>query len=342
MARPPLHRKARILSEWTRSAMLQRGMLRARRAPADRDIILIYNGRFGWPDRSPPAPPPGFELSTDLRLFNEARAVIFHIPSLGNIDHLEKPEGQLWVARWKECEAHARFSRAADREFMSRFDLTLSHRLNADVLNGYFNLRLYENGESQLRVEPRSKHGLAAIFMSGTLDVSGRTRYLSELMRHMPVSSYGRVLRNQRVRPDRGRPTLLETIGRFKFTLAFENAIAEDYVTEKFYDPLYAGSVPVYLGAPNVERLAPAKDCYIDVRDFSGPRELAERLLELDADDEEYRKFFEWKRRPIQPEFRALIEMQAKEPLERLFELIADRPRTTRTGEERPAQPSLQ
>jgi glycosyl transferase family 10 (putative fucosyltransferase) len=342
MARPPLHRKARILSEWTRSRMLQRGLLPPKRPPADRQIILFYNGRFGWPDLSPPAPPSGFELSTDLRLFNDARAVIFHIPSLGNIDHLEKPEGQLWIARWKECEAHARFSRAADREFMSRFDLTLSHRLNADVLNGYFNLRLYEDGESQLRAEPRPKQGLAAIFMSGKLDVSGRTGYLSELMKHMPVSSYGRVLRNQRLRPDRGRPTLLETIGRFKFTLAFENAIGEDYVTEKFYDPLYAGSVPVYLGAPNVDRLAPAKDCYIDVNDFSGPRELAERLLQLDADDEAYGEYFDWKQRPFQPEFRSLIDLQTKEPLERVFELIADQPRSTPTAEERPALPSLQ
>jgi alpha-1,3-fucosyltransferase 10 len=178
--------------------------------------------------------------------------------------------------------------------------------------------------------------------MSGTMDVSGRTRYLSELMRHMPVNSYGRVLRNQRVQPDRGKPTRLETIGRFKFTLAFENAIGEDYVTEKFYDPLYAGSVPVYLGAPNVDRLAPAKDCYIDVTSFSGPRDLAARLLQLNEDDEEYAKYFDWKRRPFEAEFRARMEMQAKQPMERLGELVADHPRSARRAEERPALPSLQ
>jgi hypothetical protein len=340
--RPSWGKKTRILSEWTLSAMLQRGILPAKHAPADREIILIYNSKFGWPDFDPPPPPPGFELSTDLRLFHEARGIIFHIPSLGNIDRLEKPEGQLWAARWKECEAHPKFSRLADPEFMSRFDLTGSHRLDADVFNGYFNPRYYEHGESRLRSEPRPKSGLAAVFISGTMDHSGRTQYLAELMKHMPVSSYGRLLRNQRLRPDRGRSTRLETIGGFKFTLAFENAIAEDYVTEKFYDPLCLGSVPVYLGAPNVDRLAPSKDCYIDVRDFSGPRQLAERLLELDADDEEYRKYFDWKRRPFQPEFRALIEMQAKHPLERLCELIADRTNSTAAGEKRPALPSVQ
>ena len=42
-------------------------------------------------------------------------------------------------------------------------------------------------------------------------------------------------------------------------------------MTEKFYDPLLTGSVPVYLGAPNVAEHAPAAQCYIDVRDFAGP-----------------------------------------------------------------------
>jgi hypothetical protein len=341
MTAPPFDRKRRILADWIRGWSLQRGLVPAKRPPADRQIILFFNSKFGWPPRRAPLPP-GYQFSSDLRLFRAARAVIFHLPSLGNIDHLEKREGQIWVAWWKECEAHPKFSRAADPEFMSRFDLTVSHRLNADVFNGYFSPRDYEHCEPQLRAEPRPKTGLAAIFMSGTMDVSGRTRYLSELMRHMPVNSYGRVLRNQRVQPDRGKPTRLETIGRFKFTLAFENAIGEDYVTEKFYDPLYAGSVPVYLGAPNVDRLAPAKDCYIDVTSFSGPRDLAARLLQLNEDDEEYAKYFDWKRRPFEAEFRARMDMQAKQPMERLGELVADHPRSARRAEERPALPSLQ
>lgn len=41
--------------------------------------------------------------------------------------------------------------------------------------------------------------------------------------------------------------------------MAFENVIAMDYVTEKFYDPLIAGSVLVYLGAPNIADFARAR-----------------------------------------------------------------------------------
>ena len=323
MARPPLHRKARILGDWTLSAMLQRGILPSKRAPSDRDIVLVYNTKFGWPDRKPTLPH-GFELSTDLRLFPAARVVIFHLPSLGRIDHLEKPEGQIWVGRWKECETHPKFTRLADPEFMSRFDLTMSYRLDADIFNGYFNPRSHPGGEAQLQAEPGPRNRLAAAFISTTTESSGRTRYISELMKHMPVASFGRVLRNERVRPDLGRPTLRETLARFKFTLAFENSISEDYVTEKFYDALYAGSVPVYLGAPNIDRLAPADDCYVDVREFAGPRELAEHLLQLDADDEAYRRYLDWKTSPMRPELLALYEAQREDPIVRICELIAE------------------
>ena len=42
------------------------------------------------------------------------------------------------------------------------------------------------------------------------------------------------------------------------------------------------------------ERAAPYKS-YIHVDQFSGPRELAEFLLELDKNDDKYNQYFQWK-----------------------------------------------
>ena len=39
-----------------------------------------------------------------------------------------------------------------------------------------------------------------------------------------------------------------ETIGRFMFNMAFENSLEPGYVTEKPFDAMIAGTVPVYLG----------------------------------------------------------------------------------------------
>ena len=40
---------------------------------------------------------------------------------------------------------------------------------------------------------------------------------------------------------------------RYKFTLAMENYVCNDYVTEKLWRPLRLGSVPIVFGAPNVK-----------------------------------------------------------------------------------------
>ena len=62
-------------------------------------------------------------------------------------------------------------------------------------------------------------------------------------------------MQNRLLEEDTGRNSKLNLYRKYKFVIAFENAIEEDYVTEKFYDPLLAGSVPVYLGAPSIKKL---------------------------------------------------------------------------------------
>lgn len=46
---------------------------------------------------------------------------------------------------------------------------------------------------------------------------------------------------------------LLHFISKYKFIIAFENSICDDYITEKLWRPLIVGSVPIYLGSPTVE-----------------------------------------------------------------------------------------
>jgi len=54
-----------------------------------------------------------------------------------------------------------------------------------------------------------------------------------------------------------------------------------------------SGSIPVYWGAPNIHEFAPGADSYIDVRAYTSPEELADRLVALDGDegDDGYRKY---------------------------------------------------
>ena len=310
-----------IWRERALTAMLRRGLLPQRQGDGERALILLFNSSFGYPvfEEPPGGLPAAFELTNDLRRFDEAGVVVFHTPTLGSLKGLHKPPGQVWVD-WR-MESAINFPRLEDHSLSERFDLTASYQQGADLFISY--LDLLDKDEKSLRSQPKPKEGVATLFMSGPGDASGRIGYATELMRHMEIDSFGRRLRNKQLAVDEGSSTKMSTIARYKFTLAFENAIEPDYVTEKFYEPLIAGSVPVYLGAPNVAELAPAPDSYIDVRDFESPRALADRLRELDRDLDAYAAYLDWKTRPFDPRFQRLMDTRSRHPLLRLCDLVS-------------------
>jgi hypothetical protein len=82
-------------------------------------------------------------------------------------------------------------------------------------------------------------------------------------------SSYRGTLKNKR-----------EALKEYKFAICYENAICNGWITEKIFDCMMAGVVPVYLGAPDIERLIPG-GLYIDRRNFKNYQELNEYLKQI-------------------------------------------------------------
>lgn len=69
----------------------------------------------------------------------------------------------------------------------------------------------------------------------------------------------------------------------YRMNLAFENTRSAGYVTEKLVEPLLAGCVPIYWGAPDVTRdFNP--DCMINVADFPDFGSAIDHILAVDAD----------------------------------------------------------
>lgn len=54
---------------------------------------------------------------------------------------------------------------------------------------------------------------------------------------------------------------------RFTYVLCLENCIMKNYFTEKFWDALSAGAIPIYLGMPDVEERL-SEDYFVDARRF--------------------------------------------------------------------------
>jgi Glycosyltransferase family 10 (fucosyltransferase) C-term len=132
---------------------------------------------------------------------------------------------------------------------------------------------------------------------------SGREDYVLELLKHVPVEVYGAPCMKHAEAPpemlqlDRDQQWAMWR--NYKFYLSFENYRAPGYFTEKLYLSFIRGQIPVVLGGSDLLEHVPSADSVIDVRDFPTPEALAKRLKQIDEDDEEFMKFFEWRKRPF-------------------------------------------
>ncbi|XP_063309350.1 alpha-(1,3)-fucosyltransferase 10 [Pelobates fuscus] len=130
---------------------------------------------------------------------------------------------------------------------------------------------------------------------------SDRDSYVGELMKFIAVDSYGDCLHNRDLPDQVNNPSSMDDaqfyriLAQYKFILAFENAVCDDYITEKLWRPLKLGVVPVYYGAPNVMDWLPSNKSAIVANRFFSPRELAEHIKQMDTNDTLYMEYLEWK-----------------------------------------------
>ncbi|MEM9596890.1 MAG: glycosyltransferase family 10 [Acidobacteriota bacterium] len=291
--------------------------------PSTPPTVVFFNSFFKhWPSGD------GLE-EADMRVAfghrhaPSADAVVFHLPTLqkGFIPQHPKPEGQIWVA-W--ClESRTTCPALGDPATRSRFDLFMTHERSAEVWAPYFGPWC---AEDLLRQPEHPREDVAVVHLqSNPYDACGRNRYVFDLMRRVRIDSCGKVLNSRRCDVGPGWKGRTELMARYKFTLAMENSVSEDYVTDKFFDPLRVGSVPVYRGSADVKTLAPHPDCYIDAADFDSPAELGDYLRWLDQDDEAYGRFHRWRNEGISPRFQSHLDRLRKPTFIRLAEAIQRR-----------------
>ena len=106
-----------------------------------------------------------------------------------------------------------------------------------------------------------------------------RNAFFRALHRRKPVDSAGRHFNTTGTRLTDKHAFLLG----YRMNLAFENTRSPGYITEKLVEPLLAGCIPVYWGAPDVARdFNPA--CMINVADFPDFDSAIDHILTVDAD----------------------------------------------------------
>ena len=71
-----------------------------------------------------------------------------------------------------------------------------------------------------------------------------------------------------------------EVLQNYEFCLCFENMQMDGYITEKIFDCLYAGTIPLYLGAPDILNYIP-ENVFIDCRKYSTWIEMYEDIISM-------------------------------------------------------------
>ena len=195
-------------------------------------------------------------------------------------------------------------------------------RLDTEVPVPYFSWAEYD-----FMNPPQEKTATAmmAVFISNCVPEK-RLQVLSELMTYgVTVHSYGKCMNNAKIPTSESYLNQKTAVtSRYKFTFAAENSETIDYVTEKLFGTLAAGSVPVYLGAPNAQRFAPSPKSIILVSDFKTTKELADFIIMLDQDNVKYQEYLRWKTEGPSRNFMALVDKALVHSSCRLCIRVAD------------------
>ncbi|XP_032785306.2 alpha-(1,3)-fucosyltransferase C [Daphnia magna] len=193
------------------------------------------------------------------------------------------------------------------------FNWTMSYKLNSDIqfLYGRINPgptapKTLEEAEKMIETTyfPSAKNYATnktkqVVWMvSHCPTPSLRETYVNQLRKFIPVDIYGScgnlTCPHSKLSDFLSDPECYRMLEKkYKFYLSFENSICTDYVTEKFFEIMRHDLIPVVYGGANYSQFAPIHS-YINALDYT-PKELADYLKTLDANDTLYNEYFWWK-----------------------------------------------
>ncbi|GBP19974.1 Alpha-(1,3)-fucosyltransferase 10 [Eumeta japonica] len=168
---------------------------------------------------------------------------------------------------------------------------------------------LPEITSKQYFVETSKKNALLAeiapiMYIQSDCETSTeRDAYVKELMKYIKIDSYGTCLNNikldEKFQVDYlnhlNDDDFLNFIARYKFVIAIENGVCEDYVTEKLWRALKIGTVPIYFGSPSVKDWLPNEKSAILLQNHNTPQKLKEHIDDLLKNDTMYEQYLEHK-----------------------------------------------
>ncbi len=160
-----------------------------------------------------------------------------------------------------------------------------------------------------------------------------RRDFCKLLMKYKKVDCAGATLNNtnrlrkyeERMAPYQAK---LNFISSYKFTIAFENASNDYYISEKIFHPLMVGSVPIYWGCLKIEEYI-NPNAIINCLNYNSFNEVIEKVKEIDNDPDLYQEYINAK--PVLPDSRFYqAERELKQRVQHIATEALERRRTVR------------
>lgn len=182
------------------------------------------------------------------------------------------------------------FNHTATFKRESDFPLTLQY---LDSLESLVNHKYFKSTEQKNK--ELTKLSPVVYVQSDCNTPSERDSYIQELMKYIKIDSYGKCLHNKDLSERLSDPVegmdneeFWELLSNYKFSISFENAVCNDYITEKLWRPLSVGSVPIYYGSSSVKDWLPHNNSVILASEFDSPKHLADYLHMLNSNKTAY------------------------------------------------------
>lgn len=259
-------------------------------------VVVIYNPQkwFPVPSANDALKECAFNncvLSTDRNLTKQADAVIFHLPVDSRkppIQRKDRNTDQPWIAMYFESPVHIELKHLVNDLWAYSFNWSMSYKFDADISAPYGALKLKreETQKNYSAIFFRKKR-MAAWVVSNCNTESNREGLVKNLKKNgVRVDIFGNC--------GSGRIDNVEIINNYKFYLAFENSVCEDYITEKFFDRYNFDIILVTYGGADYKNLLP-RGSFVNFADFDSVPQLALYLQRLSNDHEMYTTYLKEK-----------------------------------------------
>ncbi|KAJ7995110.1 hypothetical protein DPEC_G00241170 [Dallia pectoralis] len=255
--------------------------------------LLVWTHPFGHHSRLPDCEARfGIQMcvvTDDRRLYPDADGVIIHHREIATntsaLPRDPRPGGQKWIWMNFESPSHTRGLRRIE----GLFNLTMTYRLDSDIFLPYGYLVPRRHTHHVAPPTRLQRPRLLAWVISNWSELQARVAYYRRLANYVGVDVFGQA--------GVSLPEDSTVVRRYQFYLALENSQHTDYITEKLWNSLLAGTVPVVLGPPreNYERFLPP-EAFIHVDDFPSPRLLAQYLQLLHRSPAYLQRHLAWRR----------------------------------------------